>query len=738
MKISNYIGLGSTKNTVVKPAIGMSYWNSSLSTDLLALDDKSGNNYRAKLLQSNTLQLDGTAVLQHPNLTGVSITEFRGEQFYKNQNCIVNVVANVSFTIQIDSITHYFVRVTNPAIKSDTYRYMGCGNGVYDLGGAILANGDNTSVFYEDGGTDFTGGLHGGEMLNSAILTLDGVSLDLADTSNDNYCKIAVYTELTDVYSNINNTNKLAEKSKVFTFDYRLKKTSTRIRTEATASFTVLYNYVNMYSAALIHDRAINNGILYDLNVPEIIPDTPYQYGTEFQSNTGYGATVIGLIHEIPTNEVSQETWMGSNLEANRKMYWGNKTTRVWQIGDVYDSETIAIYTFTAPENGNYALTLLDAANDQLICMPKYKYVDPQRYQVAFDFRINGAMSATAILLRDIDTSLQNGCRIEMFATGQLTCRFYRDGVSDYYAHTPNLSVDTWYRLELINRRLYLNGVLIKTFTSTRGTTYETYPLEGAVFSRTTCNVTIRNISYRGENFNFIGQKQFLVGSRGSLIEINTSTSQATNTKWVSETRVAFDYKGAYMDSGDNITDAHPFILNNTIIAPAGIISYLKLSDNSEYTFAEGREYIIYDTKNTNNLTIATYSAAMRVLSNFVAVWNIKNGFTKFSLDSDTTKYIYMPFRNGASIASTLTNYTLYSINPSVSGHNNSENTITLPNNGVTNVNTIEADGDYGYSLFAQLGDDENNRLISITKILDYPSDLTGEALAATLKYCKM
>jgi hypothetical protein len=460
-----------------------------------------------------------------------------------------------------------------------------------------------------------------------------------------------------------------------------------------------------------------------------------------FQSNTGYVANVQGYIYSVhPDESLDDEViWMGSNVEYNRKLYWGNKTQRTWNAGDLSSSEVVVSYQFTPPTNGNYAVTLTDALNDKIISLIRYLFVNPQAYHVAFDFRINGAMTVTALLFREVDSAgTQNGCRIEMFATGQLTCRFYRDGVSDYYAHSPNLSVDTWYRLELINRRLYLNGTLIKTFTATRGTTYNTYPLEGAVFSRTTCNVTIRNISYRGENFNFIGQKQFLVGNRGSLIEINTSTSQATNTKWVAETRVSFDFKGSYMDSGDNITDAHPFISGNTIIAPAGVISYLKLSDGSEYTFAEGRESVVYDTKNTNNLTISTFSAAMRVLSNFVAVWNVKNGFSKFSLDSDTTKYLYLPLRNGAVISSTITNYTLYSNNPAVAGHNNSENTITLPNNGVTNVNTIEADGDYGDSLFAQLTKDANTRLIAVTKILDYPSDLTGANLVATLKYCKM
>ena len=703
----NGVAIGSQfrRPTSNKPCTNnLTFWESNLDFANNRMLDKSGLNNHAALSASNCIQLDGIAVMQHNNLSGVAITEYRGEQYSKNKNCIVSIVANTSFTVTIDSITHYFVRVIDAGLKIDSYRYMGCGNGLYNAGGELLTNGDNTTVFFETGGTDFTGGLHGGEVLNTTTLILDGAALNLASTSSNNYGKVVIFTELSDIYSNLNNANKIAEKSKIFTFDYVLKQLKLRVKTEATASFSVRWNYINMYSTSLLYDTAIVDTITYNMNIPELVPNSNYSLPCQFTSLAGYGVTTSVSIMQIPSNEVSQIMWMGNNA-LNRKLYWGNLTTRDWQVGDIYESEIISNYSFANPVNGNYAVTLTDATDDRITAMPKYLYVDPDRYQFAFEFQINAALTKTALLFTETDASYaQQGCRVEMLGTGQLTCRFYTNGVNDYYAHTPVLSINTWYKLEMLNRRLYLNGTLIKTFTtSSRGTTYATYPLQPAIWGRDNTNIILRNISHRGEKFNFNGQKQFIVGDRGSLLEINTSTTIPTAAKWAYETRNAFSIIGGYMDSGDNITDAHPTISSNNIVAPSGYLSYIKLSNGSEYTFAEGKEAIVYDIVNSSNLTIVTFASNMRVLSNFVDHWNLQNGF---DLWINGSTLLRVPLKqDGTSIkgdGDTISTYTWSKKLPaSLAYHNLAETKITLPSSGLVDVYNIESDTDYLSTLFS-------------------------------------
>jgi hypothetical protein len=630
----------------------------------------------------------GTGVnLTFDNLTGIGIEEYRGESFYKNQQLIVNVVADTSITIINDKHTHVIKRVINAPLHLDYWSYYEFKNGELQL----IQELSNIGVYQIAGSGTFTGEVHGYEETITNELLIDGVSIDIGVTAT-HYGNIAKYSDS----ANMLNTTTFANqrlRNKYIQIEYDNDAFEVYNKMTALVDISLDVDYQNMITPSLFYDKINVDNVDYDPTVarPTII-DTivPVTYST----NNGNYLELTETI--LQTNAPTAKISFGTN-PINYKLYWGHifegGAPVVYLTGEVAESlVSIRVYDIPVVPTNKYKIALNKVTKDRLIVERLSSEVLGKDYNIGFSFYVASAPTADGWIFSETDLS-SAGFWVRLRTTGVLNVRLYTGGVSEEF-NTSAITFGAWNKIEYNNDKLIVNDVLVNTFVNLGGDyTIDSLPMfnilnYGLPGYTGQIDIQYRDIIYRGERYyTNEGEGRYLYGERGSIIGIYQEAT-LSESKWVLDAaKPDPTYEGYYNRIGWT-DDAVPRLNVNDIDFTAGLLSYLKLDDGTELWMQDATGVVIKDRLGLNDGTL--------IGANQAEAWGTKSALAKPALSIYGGEIYEDDAHPGDS------DYYLYVIkgvdgffNPTVSGYTNIGQ--FEPNKGFWNTGKVkQPSGDAG------------------------------------------
>lgn len=667
-----FIGKGLTPS---EGGVNLSGWYQWIFTgdenEIVALDS-GGYGYKnygsgdieQPILNTQIATLLDTNKLTFTDLTGVGIEEYRGESYYKNQQIVLTVVANTSFTIQINNEIHTFLYTDDTPTNKLFWAYSGMSiDGI-----TFIDNGDNVGVYKTSGSADFSGGWHGNEIMTSNELLLDGVEIDLT-VSNTYYGQNIRYSENSNILQFDNAAINESYREKYFDFTFTGNEIKTNVKTTfLTAPLTSVY-YANQLTVDTFYDHLqVIGGSNYDLRV-EAMPlqdIKPIQYQS-------FGGKTLNITQATTTSK--QAFQMFSGLSSNKKIYYGYSGSIQWNIGDIVESNTIANYENSNVRDSKFSLSF--TVGQFLRVGRRFTELDMLDYNMGVTFK---AQSGHGVIYLGSEYDVTGGgVWLRLDASNTINVRALGSPGENYTS--PLVTDNEWTTIEVDNQGVYFKENFVHIMnalgglygSNSAGFNVLNYTLDsGAV------PIEIRELIYRGERFYCNeGDGNYLVGERGSIISLKGSpTWQAEPTK-----PDALPFKG-YYNRVDNAGDAVPRLRGNDIEFTQGIQGYLKLTDGNAYYWQEG-----------SGLRVFSIQGSVAALDDQTGVWDTKSnivfpallkyGYTLFLKDGTTDEYLRVIYVNGEPQSSSEVEYTYQYEVPPNAGFSNTGNTVNWVNGDV-------------------------------------------------------